>query len=277
MDWEMVVRHGGDSLGLAAQMPAHEKALSDEQIQDVIAFIKTLADTSEYPPGEMNLMLPIRTKKAFPEDEVVYQGRFTSQDGDNAYKNVLEFEKRIGKRGQAILELVHEAEGSVSELSEIELGYKQALSFSQRHILSAAVVVAIPTRSSGQEELQAYLAYGRELSPSWTFQGSSRFKFPLNDFGNGELELAGILHYVHSPWPRKLFPALEVTATTPFDSDNGDLEWTAMPQMRIGLTRGGHVALNVGVEFPLSGQSWDHRIYTTLLWDFADGGFFQGW
>lgn len=50
-----------------------------------------------------------------------------------------------------------------------------------------------------------------------------------------------------------------------------------MPQVRIGLTRGGHVALNLGVELPLSEQPWDERICATLLWDFADGSIFQGW
>ena len=173
--------------------------------------------------------------------------------------------------------MVHKAEGSVNELAEVEIGYKQALSYSNRHILSGAAVVAIPVEAEGDGELQAYLAYGRAISPSWTFQSSLRFKFPFNDFGDGELELAGILHYIHSPWPRRIFPALELTATTPFDSNNGDLEWTAMPLIRIGLTRGGHVALNLGVEFPLSDQAWDSRIYVTLLWDFADGSFFQGW
>ena len=97
MDWQMVIKYGGDALGLAAQMPAHEELLSDDQVHDVTAYIKFLVDTSDYPPGEMNLMLPIRTKKAFPEDEIVYQGRVTSQDGVDTYQNVLEFEKRVGK------------------------------------------------------------------------------------------------------------------------------------------------------------------------------------
>jgi hypothetical protein len=234
-------------------------------------------DTSAYPPGEMNLMLPIRTKKAFPEDEVVYIGRYTDQEGDHAYKQVLEFEKRIGKSGQGILELVHESEGPVSELAEVEVGYKHALSFSSSQILSAAAVVAIPVEADGDGELQTYLAYGKVLSPSWILQSSLRLKFPFEDSSDGEVELAGITHYVHSPWPRRVFPALEVVASKPFRSSNGDLEWTAMPQVRIGLTRGGHVALNLGVEFPLSDQSWDRRYYMTLLWDFADGSFFQGW
>ncbi len=276
-DWEMVVKHGGRALGLAIQMPAHEDVLSDEEVTNVVAYVKSLADTTGFPPGEMNLMLPIRTKKAFPEDEVVYRGRFTDQEGDNAYRNVLEIEKRVGKAGQTILELVHEAEGNVSELAEVEIGYKQALLFDRSQVLSAAAVVAVPVEAEGDGELQTYLAYGRVLSPSLTFQGSARLKFPFDGADKGEVELAGIVHYVHTPWPRRVFPALELTMTAPYDSDNGDVEWTAMPQVRIGLTRGGHVALNLGVEFPLSDQAWDQRAYVTLLWDFADGSFFQGW
>src|SRR5210317_1156088 len=74
-DWEMVVKHGGHAMGLAAQMPPHKDALNDEQIADVMAYIKSIVDTSAYPPGEMNLFLPIRTKKAFPEDEIVFHGK----------------------------------------------------------------------------------------------------------------------------------------------------------------------------------------------------------
>jgi mono/diheme cytochrome c family protein len=276
-DWEMVIEHGGHAMGLAEQMPPQGEVLSDAEVVDVTAYLKSVVDTSLYPPGEMNLMLAVRTKKAFPEDEVVYVGRYTDQEGDSAYKQVLEYEKRVGKAGQVIVELVHEREGSVSELAEAELGYKQALSFSESHILSAAAVWAIPVEADGDGELQTYLAYGKVLSPSWTFQSSLRLKFPFEGASDGEAELAGIVHYVHTPWPRRIFPALEVVASQPFRSSNGDLEWTAMPQVRIGLTRGGHVALNLGVEFPLTGQSWDKRYYMTLLWDFADGGFFQGW
>ncbi|MBT8091582.1 MAG: cytochrome c [Gammaproteobacteria bacterium] len=276
-DWEMVIKYGGHAMGLAEQMPAQGENLSDEQISAVTTYIKSMVDTTAYPPGEMNLFLPTRTKKAFPEDEVVYKGRFTNQDGEDHYKNVIEFEKRLGKRGQAIVELIHESEGSVSEITEAEVGFKQALSYSQRQILSGAAVVAMPVEADGDGELQTYLAYGAELSPKWIFQSSLRLKFPFDKFSNGEAELAGIVHYVHSPWPRRVFPALELVATNPYRSRNGDLEWTALPQVRIGLTRGGHVALNLGVEVPLSDQSWDERFYVTLLWDFADGGFFKGW
>ena len=256
-DWEMVVKHGGEALGLAAQMPPHKTALSDEQVADVIAYVKSLVDTSAYPPGEMNLFLPTRTKKAFPEDEVVYKGRMTDVEGENSYKNVLEIEKRVGKAGQVVLELIHEKDAVRNELTEVEVGYKQALSWSNTHILSGAAVLAMPFDSAdGDGELQTYLAFGTELSPRWILQSSLRLKFPLDKASDGAAELAGIVHYVHSPWARRAFPALEVVAERAFRSRNGDLEWMAMPQVRIGLTRGGHVALNLGVELPLSDQSW---------------------
>ena len=276
-DWHMVIKHGGFALGLAEQMPAQGEVLSDADIANVTTYIKSMADTAAFPPGEMNLFLPIRTKKAFPEDEIVYQLRLTDQDGDNSQKHVLEIEKRVGKAGQVLVELIYESDGDVSELSEAEVGYKHALSFSQEHILSAAAVWAIPVEADGDGELQTYLAYGRVLSDDWIFQSSLRLKFPFEGASDGEAELAGIVHWAHSPWPRRVFPALELTATNPFRSRNGDLEWAVMPQVRIGLTRGGHVALNLGAEVPLSDQSWDTRYYIKLLWDFADGSFFQGW
>ena len=77
---------------------------------------------------------------------------------------------------------------------------------------------------------------------------------------------------------RAAFPALEVTASVPFDADGGDsVQWTVLPQFRLGLTKGGHVALAFGVEIPLSDQSWDTRYHMNVLWDFADGSLFMGW
>jgi len=86
------------------------------------------------------------------------------------------------------------------------------------------------------------------------------------------------VHYLWASMPRAVFPALEVTATVPFDAGDEDtVQWTVLPQLRFGLTKGGHVALNLGVEIPLSDQSYNTRYHLNLLWDFADGSFFKGW
>lgn len=279
-DWELVVKHGGQAMGLSPVMPPQSGNLSDEEIASVVAYIKTLADTRDYPPGDFNFMLPLRTKKAFPEDEFVWGSRLAARDGEDAWRNVLEFERRFGHRGQAIVELVHEDDGQGSRIAEVELGYKHVLAWSleKQYLLSGALSVALPTDSDDSEEITPYLAYAQALSPRATLQASARAIFPADDIDQGELELAGIVHYVWSVWPRGVFPALELTATVPFDSGEDDaVQFTVLPQVRFGLTRRGHVALNLGVELPLSDQDYDYRAYLTLLWDFADGSFFRGW
>jgi mono/diheme cytochrome c family protein len=258
-DWEIVVTHGGPALGLSAVMPAQASALKEEDIRNVVAYAKTLAPGSDkYPPGELNFFLPVRTKKAFPEDEIVLKGRFTdAEEGDNPWRAVLEVEKRFGKRSMGVLEVIYQDDGVDAEITEVEVGVKSVLhwNLARRSILSGAVIVAIPTDSEASEEIIPYLAYGKRLSEKSTFQSSARVIVPVDDAGDGEVELAGIVHYQWTANRRAVFPALELTATVPFDAGDGDsVQWTALPQVR-----------------------YETRYHLTLLWDFADGSFFKGW
>ncbi|MBK6348509.1 MAG: cytochrome c [Steroidobacteraceae bacterium] len=280
-DWQIVVTHGGQALGLSATMPSQAAALDEQQVRNVVAYAKTLAPGSEsYPPGELNFFLPIRTKKAFPEDEIVWKSRLTERDGDNVWRNVLEIEKRFGKRSMGVVEVIHEDDGTDAEITEVEVGAKTVLhwNLARRSILSGAVVVAFPTDGDASDEVIPYLAYGRLFDGRWMFQSSARLILPVDDVDTGEAEFAGVMHYRWTKWPRRVFPALEFTAAVPFEDDGGDsVQWTVVPQLRFGLTRGAHVALSLGAEIPLSDQPYDTRWHLSLLWDFADGSFFKGW
>ncbi len=279
-DWELVVAHGGHAMGLSAQMPAQKDALDPQQVRDVVAYVKSLADTSEYPPGELNYFLPIRTKKAFPEDEIVWKARYTPiDDGRDVLRNVIEVEKRVGKRGMVVLEAIHEDNGIDSEITKVEVGYKRVLSWNveKGSILSAAIIAAFPTDGGESDELIPYLAYARSFGEAWILQSSARAITPLDSAGDGSLELAGALHYRWTPWPRRVFAGLELIAEAPYEDFGSAVQWSVLPQLRFGLTKGGHVALNLGVEIGLSDQAWDTRAHAVLLWDFADGSFFKGW
>jgi len=281
-DWNIVVTHGGPALGLSAAMPAQGAALQEDDIRNVVAYAKTLAPGGElYPPGELNFFLPVRTKKAFPEDEIVLKGRITdAEEGDNPWRTVLEIEKRFGKRSMGVLEVVYEDDGEDAEVTMVEAGAKTVVHWNKEKgsILSAALVYGAATQSGESDEVIPYLAYGKRLSEKSTLQSSARVIVPVDDADEGEVELASVVHYEWTAQRRAMFPALEVTATVPFDSGDGDsVQWTALPQVRVGLTRGGHVALNAGIEFPLSDQSYETRYHLVLLWDFADGSFFKGW
>lgn len=285
-DFFMVVKHGGAAIGLSDTMPAFGDLLSDEEIRALVAYIKTLAGEHNFPPGELNLFLPIKTKKAFPEDEVVWKGAFTDNDnGTEEFKQTLEVEKRFGSHSQMLFELSHRFVDGDERFKSIEAGVKHVLhhDLEKQFILTVAGVAEIPLEAGKSLEFLPFVAVGKVLNDALTFQGSARFKLPTDRFKDGQAELSGIVHWVHSPWGRAVFPAMELTAEVPFERQttvgNEDaVQLSVTPQVRIGLTKGGHVALNLGVEVPLNeSDRFNYKGHIYLIWDFADGGFWQGW
>ena len=284
-DWKIVVTQGGQALGFSEKMPAFGESFSESDIDAVLAYIKTLGGEHDYPDGSLNLFLPIRTKKAFPEDEWVWKQRYTSQDGDNAWRNVLEYEFRVGQRGQGVLEVTSEVKGGDTDFGYFEPGFKYVLRHNRQagSILTAAAQVGVPLESGSNWLFLPYLAYGRILSEAWTLQSHARIKFDLEDSDKHVAEFAAIAHWTNAPHPRWVFPGLELVAEVPFE--RGDepnrkeaIQWSVLPQVRIGLNKRGNIALNAGVEWPLNeSDRYDWRAYVYFIWDYADGGLFEGW
>ena len=120
-----------------------------------------------------------------------------------------------------------------------------------------------------------YFSLGKGLGDTFTFQTTLRGALPFDDPGDGKVELSGIVHWLPREFPRGPMPALEAIVSRPFE--DGDTSWSLIPQVLIGLTKGGHVAASFGVELPDSDQPYDYRIHFFLLWDYADGPFWKGW
>lgn len=162
-----------------------------------------------------------------------------------------------------------------------EPGFKYVMQheLDSRFIATVGANVGVPLRGDRDWELLPYLAFGKGLG-DWSLQGHARLKLPIEDPGAGSAEFAGVAHWVHTDWPRNVFPGLELVAELPFERAPGveRVQWSLIPQARIGLNRRGHVALNLGLELPLNQRErFDRRAYLNLIWDFADGGFFEGW
>jgi mono/diheme cytochrome c family protein len=283
--WKMVVTHGGAPMGFSEQMPAWDKALTEADIDAVLAYIKTLGGEHDYPDGELNLFLPMRTKKAFPEDEWVWKQRYTDRAGDNQWRNTLEYEWRIGQRFQGVLEASHFVQGSRSTFDVFEPGFKYVLKHDAKagFIATLGGNLGVPMRDDREWEALPYLAFGKILSEQWTLQSSARLKLSLEDSDHSSAELGAVVHWVHSNWGRSIFPGLEVIAEVPFERDQGSRELDAVqfsliPQARIGLNKRGNIALNAGLELPVNDTyRYDWRAYVFFIWDFADGGLFDGW
>ncbi len=292
-DWFLVVKEGGAAKGFSNMMPAFKEVLSDIQIKKVISYIKTLAGKHEYPSGDMNFILPIRTKKAFPEDEVVWKLRF-QDDANNSnrdqIRNVIEIEKRIFKRTQLSLELSHKIDDGVDNghgnFDQIEPGIKHVIyeNPSQQVITSVGALLAIKTEeSNSSNEFIPYIAAAKRLTDTLTVQGTARSTLPLEKFSDGNVELSSVIHWSPSPWPRSLHPGMEVVASFPIDRGTGITrksfsQLSLIPQAQISLNKRGNILLNFGTEIPLNDTNrYDYRGYVYLVWDFADGGLLDGW
>lgn len=281
-DWFMVIKHGGAPMGFSASMPAYRDAFSDAEILELVAYLKTLPGPHNYPPGELNYFRPLRTKKAWLEDEVVLQSRFArhDRDGDDVVSTALEFEKRWFARWQTELKLAHEFEGAHGDWDEFEAGVKYALYDNLEHmfLLSGGTDLAFALRGAASMEFVPYLAAAKGLGEAFTLQASVKSHLPPEDASEGDVEVAAMVHWLPTPWPRGIFPGVELTATAPFEPGDRDaLQWTVLPQLNFGLSRRGHVRAAAGVELPLNERTYDFRLHFYLLWDFADGKFWEGW
>jgi len=281
-DWFLVVKFGGQKIGLSQQMPAYGQALSDEKIEELIVYIKTLADTSRFPPGDLNFLRPIATIKAFPEDEALILNRFSrnTADAPDVLRTTLYYGRRFGARYQGEIKLDHLNQlGGPDELGVVELGFKWAVhdNLRRQSLYTLGIEVAFPVDDSEASDVVIpYFSFAQGISGTVTFQGTLKSRLPTNDVGNGEAELTGVFHWMPSQWPRSVSPALEFTVTEPFTSDRSTRS-TVIPQLYAGLSKLGHVAFAVGVEVPVTDLPYDYRIRTFLLWDIADGVFWRGW
>jgi mono/diheme cytochrome c family protein len=280
-DWFRVVKHGGDALGLSTQMPAHSGRMSDAEIREVVAFLDRFADTTGYPPGELNFTRPVRTIKAFPENELLFLQRYETarEDEPDSRLSTLYYAHRLGPRFQVEAKLNYLDEGTISEVHEAELGVKWAFFHRDTSlILAAGTDVEIPVHATDQTTFVPYLSHAMPLGENFSLQGTLRTHLPLDQLSQGDIELSEIVHWLPTQWRRGIFPGLEVTLAAPFEADN---EWRAsvIPQLYIALTKRGHVALNVGLEAPLAGarEAYRYRVHMFLLWDIADGAPWLGW
>jgi hypothetical protein len=72
-------------------------------------------------------------------------------------------------------------------------------------------------------------------------------------------------------------PMIELLAAR--DLESGALTtWDVVPQMQVTLNTRQHIMANVGVQIPVNERrERGARLIVYLLWDWFDGGFFDGW
>jgi len=147
-DWNIVVTHGGPALGCRPRCPPRRARCRRRTSTTSWRTPRPLrrAATSTRPASSTSSCLS-GPRRPFPRTRSSSRGRVTdTEEGDNVWRSVIEFEKRFGKRSMGVLEVIYEDDGTDAEITKVEAGAKTVLHWNleKRSILSGALIVAFP-------------------------------------------------------------------------------------------------------------------------------------
>jgi len=295
-DFYAVAHEGGPVRAFSPIMPAHGQTLGEEGIRAALAYLRGFCRDPRWPRGELNLPRPLYTEKAYPEDEAVITVD-ANVNRDTDVRMELLYEKRIGSASQVELTLPFrvreqspggETNGGVGDIA---IGGKHVLAHSleRGNILSVGAEVAFPSgdRSdglgTGTTVFEPYLAAAQIIAGDGFLQGQVLGEIPVDaDRFDAEVQgrfAAGWSLAQDRGFGRVWTPMLEFIATgvLPKTGPN-QFEADLVPQLQVTLSRRQHLMLNAGVRIPLTQTSQrPTRVAVYLLWDWFDGGLFEGW
>lgn len=291
-DWSEIIRDGGPARAFDRMMPAFGDALTDKQIHAILNHVRTFCAQPSWPRGEFNLPRPLFTEKAFPEDEAVVTVDVGSGDGDVVETEFL-YEKRIGPRGMIEIAIPLVARDSVTGsgrdtgIGDVALGYKHTLfaNLDKGAILSIGGEVILPTGDDarglggGTTIIEPFVTYGYLLPADAFFQAHAFAEFPSDRDRDDELGLRLTLGktWTSGRFGRTWTPMLEALIARDLVS-GADTNLDLVPQLQVSLSTRQHVLVNVGTRIPANNTAGrDTRYVVYFLWDWYDGGLFDGW
>jgi len=297
-DWWIVAHEGGPIRGFSELMPAFGEALEEKDIEQAIVYVRTFCTDREWPRGELNLPRPLVTGKAYVEDEAVFNAAFN--EGMDSITGKFIYEQRFGPRNQ--LEFVipfgwgkapaSSAPGSPSDwssnLGDVAVAVKRALyhDWKRGSILSAAAEVILPTGDEadgfgkGTFILEPFVTFGQVLKSDFFLHSQAGLELSADrDKAENEvfLRLALGRSFTSGRFGRTWSPMIELLTSRELVSGES-LHFDVVPQMQVTLNKRQHIMFNIGVRIPVNKtgeRDWQVLVY--LLWDWFDGGFFEGW
>lgn len=285
-DWQRVVVEGGPAAGLSNFMPAFADALTEEQVRQVVAYLRTFC-SEDWPRGELNFPRPLVTGKAWPENEMVFEwstGRTPGEEQETELSWIVE--KRIGPRGQVELKIPVKIndpkdEDALGGIGDVEVGVKYVLYDSLDHlaIVSRGIDVTAPTGSrdrglgDGTTILGPFLAAGKAWG-DLIGQTSLKFEYPFDtDRASKTFKYNLALSY-------PIMDTGRLTEGQLLLELNGKSEWGAenpigfqlyvTPSFRKSISRSGLWAVAVGVQIPVTGQrEVDYRVLGYISYEYG--------
>jgi hypothetical protein len=291
-DWFAIAHDGGPVRAFHRRMPAFGEAISAEEIQRSIDRIREFCDEPAWPRGDLNLPRPLVTEKAFPEDEAVFTA-VVDTSAEGAVTNEFLYERRFGARNQIEIAVpIAMAEGSSGVwsqgLGDIAVALKRVLfhSLNSGSILSATGELVLPTGDDaeglgkGVAVAEPFLTYGQLLPRNSFLQAQAGAELPFDRSIASNEAFWRVVYgrtYEQGRFGRAWSPMIELLGARELVAGE-PATWDLVPQIQVSLSKRQHVLINGGVRIPLNERGERHaEVVTYLLWDWFDGGLFDGW
>jgi hypothetical protein len=287
-DWLGIAHDGGPVRAFDRRMPSFNQVLSRAQLELAVSHVKGFCDDDAWAPGELNLPRALVTEKAFPEDEAVV----STTMAEGTFVNEFLYEHRLGARTQYEVKVPFAVQDDGQAwhqgLGDVAAALKHVLyhSGSRGTILSAAGEIIFPTGKeneglgNGVTVFEPFVAFGQILPRDSFVQAQVGFEFPFDqDVAGNEFFWRGVVgkSFTQGEFGRTWSPMVEVLGVTELEGDEPAL-WDLVPQMQVTLSRRQHIMINVGVRVPLNERDGrGTEVLTYFLWDWFDGGLFDGW
>jgi mono/diheme cytochrome c family protein len=292
INWKDVIAHGGRARGFSDIMPSFRAALTREQIDDLVAYLRSFCRDSRWPRGELNLPRAFVTEKAYPEDEVVLSTTFHGQGAPGGTSHIIH-EQRFGIHNQLEVDVpVHfedQNHGWYGGVGDTTLAVKRTL-FSNLpsgsiFALQGGVILPTGTRTRGfgtgtttfesfaafdqlfrtntfvQMQFGADLPRHTDIAPQSVFFNTAIGQSIAADHGFGRV------------WS----PMMEFVAARDL-VDNAKMNWDVVPQLQVTISKRQHIKADLGVRVPVANTAGRNvQIIFYLLWDWQDGRLNEGW
>jgi mono/diheme cytochrome c family protein len=292
-DWRDTVLNGGKARAFDRKMPSFKDFLTSEEVDNVLDYLRGFCRDRAWPQGDLNLPRPLVTEKAFPENETVITSSYERPGGSGASSSSFIYEHRIGARSQYELNvpfnLQHAANGSWSRgLGDAAVAFKRVLFYNvgTGSILSAGAEAIFPTGKEseglggGVTILEPFAAFSQQLPSNGFLHLHGGFERSLNhDVANdvSYLRMAIGRTFVQPNNGRNWSPMVELLSEREL-TPGARVLLDVVPQMQVTLSKRRHIMASAGLQMPLNERTGRNRkglVY--FLWDWFDGGLFEGW